>query len=381
MTQYDYIFTGAGASGLSLLARMIATGRFSGKKILLIDKSDKKQHDRTWCFWEKQPGFFEPLIRHRFEKLWFYSASYQALNDIYPYQYKLLRGIDFYNYCFDLIRSQANIEWLHEEVTAISSDASGSFALVGNKRFSARYIFNSILFEKPAMNNKQFYLLQHFKGWLINTTAAAFDPSAATLMDFRVSQEVGTTFVYVMPFSETRALVEFTLFSPALLSPEKYEAGLKNYINEFLNIREYRVEEEEFGVIPMTNVRFPKTTNNIIHLGTAGGQTKPSSGYTFQFIQKQAAKITEALIRTDAPFYEESIAQKRFDLYDSTLLNILYHEKLQGASIFTELFQKNKMAEVLEFLDNETSIAQELRLITVLPKKVFMQAAFEQLFN
>ena len=124
----------------------------------------------------------------------------------------------------------------------------------------------------------------------------------------------------------------------------------------------------------------PKNTNNIIHLGTAGGQTKPSSGYTFQFIQKHAARITESMVRTGAPFYEDSIAQKRFELYDSTLLNILYHEKLQGAAIFTELFQKNKMAEVLEFLDNETSIAQELRLITVLPKKVFMQAAFEQLF-
>jgi lycopene beta-cyclase len=199
-------------------------------------------------------------------------------------------------------------------------------------------------------------------------------------MDFRVQQEEGTTFVYVMPFTETRALIEFTLFSPAVISQDRYDLGLRNYISGFLGIKEYQIEEEEFGVIPMTNFRFPKTTNNIIHLGTAGGQTKPSSGYTFQFIQKQSARITEALIRTGAPFYEESIAQKRFDLYDSTLLNILYHEKLQGASIFTELFQKNKMAEVLEFLDNETSIAQELRLITVLPKKIFMQAALEQLF-
>ena len=183
-----------------------------------------------------------------------------------------------------------------------------------------------------------------------------------------------------MPLSATRALVEFTLFSPAVLSQEQYDKGLKNYINEFLGINDYQVEEEEFGVIPMTNVRFPKTTNNIVHLGTAGGQTKPSSGYTFQFIQKHTARITESMVRTGAPFYEESIAQKRFELYDSTLLNILYHEKLQGSAIFTELFQKNKMAEVLEFLDNETSIAQELRLITVLPKKVFMQAALQQLF-
>jgi lycopene beta-cyclase len=380
MKQYDYIFTGAGAAGLSLLARMIATGRFSNKKILLIDKSDKKQNDRTWCFWEKQPGFFEPLIYKKYQQLWFYSPGYQALNDIYPYEYKLLRGIDFYNYCFDLINAQPNIEWLKEEVTSIDSDDGGTIVKVNDNSFSAAYIFNSILFDKPPANNKQFYLLQHFKGWFINTASPVFDPSAATLMDFRVSQEHGTTFVYVMPFSDTRALVEFTLFSPALLSPDQYDQGLKKYIGEFLKISDYTIEEEEFGVIPMTNIRFPKSKNNIIYLGTAGGQTKPSSGYTFQFIQKQTAKILDALIKTGVPFYQESIAQKRFDLYDSTLLNILYHQKLQGSSIFTTLFQKNRMPDVLEFLDNETTIAQELRLITVLPTKVFMQAAFEQIF-
>src|SRR5829696_6763908 len=122
MPDYDYIFTGAGAAGLSLLARMIATRRFSDKKILLVDKSDKKHNDRTWCFWEKQAGFFEPLIRYRYDKLWFYAKGYESLNDIYPYQYKLLRGIDFYNYCFELVKSQPNIDWLNEGVTSVSSD-------------------------------------------------------------------------------------------------------------------------------------------------------------------------------------------------------------------------------------------------------------------
>ena len=380
MKQYDYIFTGAGAAGLSLLIRMISTGRFSDKKILLIDKAEKNENDRTWCFWEKQAGFFEPIIYKKYEKLWFRANGFQALNDIYPYQYKLLRGIDFYNYCFQVINSHPNIEWLKEEVSSLTSDESGTFVTVGDKRIDGEYIFNSILFDKPQLNSRQFYLLQHFKGWIITTETPEFDPSAATLMDFRVPQEEGTTFVYVMPFSEKQALVEFTLFSAALIEQEQYDLGLKNYIREFLNIGDYTIQAEEFGVIPMTNYHFPKATNNIIHIGTAGGQTKPSSGYTFQFIQKQAGRIVESLIRTGSPFYEQSIAQKRFDLYDSTLLNILYNEKLQGASIFTELFQKNKMSEVLEFLDNETSLAQELRLITVLPKRVFIQAAIEQLF-
>ena len=39
--------------------RMIKSGKFADKKILLIDKEPKTKNDRTWCFWEKQDGFFE----------------------------------------------------------------------------------------------------------------------------------------------------------------------------------------------------------------------------------------------------------------------------------------------------------------------------------
>jgi lycopene beta-cyclase len=123
----------------------------------------------------------------------------------------------------------------------------------------------------------------------------------------------------------------------------------------------------------MTNFQFPKYTNHIIHIGTAGGQTKASSGYTFQFIQKQSERITESLLRNGQPFYEDDVLKRRFGFYDSTLLNILANNKLPGDQIFTELFQKNKMVDVLRFLDNETTLTEELRLITVLPKKVFLK--------
>ena len=56
--------------------------------------------------------------------------------------------------------------------------------------------------------------------------------------------------------------------------------------------------EEEFGIIPMTNADFPFFKNGMYYIGTAGGQTKASTGYTFRFIQKQADAIVEQLILT-----------------------------------------------------------------------------------
>ncbi len=60
--QYDYIITGAGCAGLSLAVRMIQSGKFANKKILLADADTKNKNDRTWCFWEKQEGLFEPIV-------------------------------------------------------------------------------------------------------------------------------------------------------------------------------------------------------------------------------------------------------------------------------------------------------------------------------
>jgi lycopene beta-cyclase len=70
---------------------------------------------------------------------------------------------------------------------------------------------------------------------------------------------------------------------------------------------------------------------------------------------------------------------KRFRFYDNTLLHILYYEKLPGHEIFTQLFQKNKPQEVLRFLDNESSLTDELKIISTLPTWPFLKAAIKQL--
>src|SRR5687767_10156799 len=93
---YDYIITGAGCAGLSLLRRMMQHSFFINKKILLIDKEQKTGNDRTWCFWEQQPGFFEDIVYHRWEQADFYSDHFSARYDLTPYTYKMIRGSDLY---------------------------------------------------------------------------------------------------------------------------------------------------------------------------------------------------------------------------------------------------------------------------------------------
>jgi lycopene beta-cyclase len=374
---YDYIIAGAGCAGLSLAVHMIHSGKFSDKKILIVDKEEKKNNDRTWCFWETEPGFFEPFVCQKWKQVWFHGEEFSKLIDLSPYEYKLIRGIDFYNHCFGILKKQANVDILFGEVKEITSDGTGATLTLNEDQFMAHYIFNSIQFSKPVLKKKEHYLLQHFKGWMIETEKASFNPGEATLMDFRAGQQQGTTFVYVMPFSETKALVEYTLFSEKLLEPVQYEEGLKEYIAKYLRVDSYRITETEFGIIPMTNHRFPVHEGNIIHIGSAGGQTKASSGYTFRFIQKHSAAIVQQLESGKIPI--ERIKKKRFHFYDSILLHILQHKKLSGEKIFSALFKKNKPQQVLRFLDNESSLGDELKIISSLPTWPFLKAALKQL--
>jgi lycopene beta-cyclase len=228
--------------------------------------------------------------------------------------------------------------------------------------------------QQPQLARHEYWLLQHFKGWIVETEEDTVDPASATLMDFRVSQAHGSTFVYVLPFSERRALVEYTLFSKTLLPEKAYDAALKDYLQHHLHIKDYKVADREFGVIPMTNYAFPRRFGAVLHIGTAGGNTKASSGYTFRFIQKDAAGIVASLRQHGHPFGTAK-DNLRFAFYDSVLLHILHHEQLEGAKIFAQLFQKNNAAAVLKFLDNETTLAEELRLISSLPIITFTKAA------
>ena len=378
--QYDYIITGMGCAGLSLAVQLKKSGLAKGKKILLVDRVQKKQNDRTWCFWETQPGPFEEIVFRRWEEAWFHSSGYSTLLDLSPYKYKMIRGIDFYNHCLDQISSSPEFEIITANVQYVGNSPDGSMVMIDNNPVYGRCLFNSILFEKPKLKAEEFYLLQHFKGWIVRSSEPFFNEVQATLMDFRTVQQEATSFIYVMPFSKTEALVEYTLFSKTLLEDEDYDIALKNYIQNILGLQEYEILEEEFGVIPMTNFTFNRHSGNILHIGTAGGRTKASSGYTFSFIQKDTENIIRSLQKNGHPFnLPEDIS--RFHWYDSVLLNILSGDELKGEEVFTHLFSKNKVSEILKFLDNETSVSAEMRILSTLPQWPFLKAGLAEGFR
>ena len=379
--KYDYIIAGAGCAGLSLLMRMINDSFFASKKILVIESAIKNTNDRTWCFWETEPGIFEPIVHHQWKKLDFFSNYFSGSLDINPYTYKMIQGIDFYQFVMNAAAAYKNVSWLNAQINSInnSSDLVNAQVLLEDGTvIVAEKVFNSILFAPIKVAQHQFYFQQHFKGWLIETTKPCFDVTKATFMDFRVGQEHGTTFMYVLPVAANKALIEYTLFTEQLLEKSAYDLALKNYIKDFLKIDDYTIEHEEFGIIPMTNAALPRQDRNIIYIGIAGGQAKASSGYAFKFIQKRTAGIIDAL-KNGASLSASSFNARKGYLYDSVLLRVLHERKLNGDLVFASIFKNIKAVDVLKFLDNESSLFADIRIMNSVPTGVFLPAAIKEL--
>jgi len=387
-THYDYIITGAGCAGSSLLMRMMREPFFTDKKILVIDQSEKKLNDRTWCFWEKEAGLFEPTVHHQWKKINFFSDEFSSTLDLSPYQYKMIQGIDFYSYVKTEASKHPNIEWRTEKIKTIYSNNEKATVETETSIFTSEYVFNSILFKEissspfgAGVRKAKYLLLQHFKGFAIQTKEPCFDESTATFMDFRISQQHGTAFMYVLPTSSTSALIEYTLFTEKLLENEAYETVLHEYISSRLSVSDYEIVHEEFGVIPMTNKSFPLQEGRIMYMGVAGGQVKASSGYAFQFIQKRTEQIIQSIIAKGHPFIKRSFTDRKFKLYDSVLLNVLSKNKMKGDKIFTRIFQNNPPERILQFLDNESSLYDDFKIMQSVPSDIFLPAAFYELIR
>ena len=191
-------------------------------------------------------------------------------------------------------------------------------------------------------------------------------------MDFSVAQKGNTRFMYVLPFSANEALVEYTLFSKDLLEKTEYETAIENYIEQ-LGISEYEIIEKEYGNIPMTCYPFWKNnTKNIINIGSAGGWTKASTGFTFKNTTKKS-KALMSFLATNKDFRSFQKIDK-FWFYDLLLLDILAKRNELGSLIFSSLFQKGNAPLIFKFLDEETSFWEDLQVIWLCPKGVFIKA-------
>jgi len=368
-----------GAAGLMLAYRLTSDPYFDSHKILLIDKASKDQNDRTWCYWDLKKGDWDAMVHKRWDNIYFGSRAYEEHTGILPYQYKMIQGKDFYDFILKTIASKTNVNITKETLITLKEKGSYAEVVTDQTTYQAGKVFNSVILSNQYKKQQQFPLLnQHFLGWFIKTETDVFDDQEATFMDFTVDQKGNTRFMYVLPTSKREALFEYTLFSEDLLEEKEYEEAIVSYLDS-KGIKNYQIVEKEKGCIPMTSYEFRKSNSaNIIHIGTAGGWTKASTGYTFAISSKKTKRLV-ASIKSN-PDLSKFEKRTRFWFYDLLFLDVLYKNNALGHRLFSILFKKNDSRKILKFLDEETTLWEEVKITTSLPKLLFLKALWRRLF-
>jgi|LauGreDrversion2_2_1035103.scaffolds.fasta_scaffold00567_4 lycopene beta-cyclase len=377
MKHYDYIFTGSGLSALMTIYEMILSEKFTDKSILLLDENQKKSNDRTWCFWDES-DLFDEITSKKWRNALFANENFERNIDMKPYQYKMIRGLDFYNLIFDLIEKQDNITFINEKILRFIDNDSEVLVETKKNNFICDKLFNSIYNPEIAKSQTKFPILsQHFVGWFVKTKEPVFNPEVATFMDFSIEQNGNTRFMYVLPTSLNEALLEPTLFSHHLLAIEDYEKEIKLYLKK-LNVSEFVITEKEQGNIPMTCYPFwENNSKNIVNIGSAGGWTKASTGFTFRHTIKKAKNLVVFLQSEKdlRKFYKKD----KFWFYDLLFLDVLDKNNALGSKIFSSLFKKGNATLIFKFLDEETTFLEDVKLMLKCPTFPFIKAVFKRL--
>ncbi len=382
---YQYCIVGAGASGLWLALAMLEEGLLEHGSLCIVEAEANKANDRTWCYWAPESIQSGDLPQDEW-RIFKHPSKAGKLAAIAPYRYFHLRSADFYAFAKSKLQACANVHWMQAEVSGFD-ETEGKVLLHSTAgRWSSSHVFISAMprndtpwsakvpaFLQNEAAGSPLLLWQSFVGWRVRSTEPIFRKDAATLMHFDIDQLGSTQFIYELPFSANEALVELTRFGEKRLSKEEALPLLEAQLAQLGG--SYEIMEWEVGAIPMTPMldmrrRQLPHDSRVVFIGTPGGAVKPTTGYAFKRMEAYARHLAKALkAKTALPTMQR---KWRFRLYDILLLQILRDKAHRGREVFLRLFDTQPLPRVLKFLDEETSLVEEMLIFSRMPKRLFL---------
>ncbi len=328
MKDFDFVIIGGGCAGLSLAYELETNNKLKNKTLAIIEPRNDYKKDKTWSFWKTFPHNFEDCVKKNWKHFSInvpQKTKHLKCNN-YPYQ-SIDSGL-FYEKINNRLKENKNISFLKNDQ---------------NINFDNSLVFNSV----PNLNNQNNGLWQHF---------------------------CGVHFFYTLPYSKRTALVETTWLSEMNDDSQKdYDQQIKEYIENNLKIKDYKITYKEVGAIPLFYPIIGQVKNTI-NIGTAGGMTRLSTGYTFLNIQEQSKYISEN-IKNISKLKTFQI-KKKYQFLDNIFLRVLKNNPSKMPNIFFRMFN-NKSNTVIKFLSNRSNFFEDLSIILKMPKWIFIKALFK----
>ena len=370
--RFDVAIIGGGCAGLSLATRL-AEADLSGRRVVVLEPRTSYTRDRTWCGWSFGTHRFSSCVDRSWRQWSVRHGGEEHVHTSVRHAYEHIPADRFYETALDAVDGASHVE-LRKGVRAERLEP-----LDGGTRIESDQgplLADLVVDTRPELHEPRSpALLQHFVGLEIVTAGDAFDPGRVTLMDFDVDQTDGIHFMYVLPFSRRRALVESTILSPTLLPEKVYTARAVEYVQRVHDAEVEGIRQVESGAIPMSDSRSVHAgLPGVVRAGAAAGAIRPSTGYAFHGIQRQADQLTRAIAAGRIP--RERPVRSRVDSWlDRVFLGVISRFPERAPELFARMASSLDAETFARFMMERQGWPDRSRVVLSMPKLPFTREA------
>jgi lycopene beta-cyclase len=374
--QANIAILGGGLAGLALAAELSAP-EFSHLSIIVIEPRDEYIRDKTWSYWRKN--------RHDFSDCesatWPAWRVQDATNSVTiesekaeNYVYASIASDAFYKAALAKIGACSHIELLqNERVQSIRMESGRAIVTL---KSASNIVVNQFIFDaRPPEKPSKQHLSQHFLGLEMVADKAIFDTSCVDLMDFQPSDH-GLHFMYVLPYSATRALIESTWICDHADHLD-YTQQLNDYLLKRWPNTKFKVAYTEAASLPLIAHKARKQwlgQTQLIPIGSLAGTARAATGYAFLETLQDAKRLAN-LIKTNEPL--TTFKRNKIDAWmDALFLSFLAKNAQLGASTFVQLFSNCAPASLIRFLTGQANWRDRFAVIRAMPAAPMLKHLF-----
>ena len=371
-TESDIIILGGGCAGLSLALRLAADGE-NGPSTVILESRSLYSNDRTWCFWDDGSAHLRELVQHRWPMVTLAHGGRRVNVDCRTIPYAMIPAENFYAHASATLAETARVTLAMNEPVIGEPRKEGGLWRVETRCGSrwAKWLIDTRPQRMPERGAA--VLWQSFYGHEIECDADRFDSGVARLMDFSPSRSGRITFLYLLPISPRRALVEVTVLAPDPLGAEDLAEELAAFIRQQAGGSSHVVLRSEHGVLPMGQAAFDRGADfSHVRVGVAAGGARAASGFAFQRIQRWANACAAELIAGQPPLAHPPDPWITRSM-DALFLHVLRAQPERAPELFLALFALQDPRRIIRFMSDHAVMADYATIILSLPPWLFLR--------
>lgn len=206
--------------------------------------------------------------------------------------------------------------------------------------------------------------------------------SMPCLMDDQVDQADGFRFMYTLPFSKRRVLVEDTRFSN---TPDLQPMACQTLIHDYLQQRghtQYQIIRHESGCLPMPYQRHQPVGEMAV--GYRGGFFHPATGYSIPMVADLADQIAGKPARQAPEVIQAFRRSRKFQTHFSLWLNrLLFHlvKPSQRHTVFKRFYEHLPLSTIQRFYSCQFTATDAARMFLGRPPRGLTPIHFVRSFR